>query len=308
MTFLVVAAEAHALARITASPIDARPDRGDYEPMADQSDVETALVLAITNVLYPNGSSASGVLAQTVKIYRGWPNTASLRTDLAANTLNVTVFPKAGTTRNTTRWADGMVATSSATPTLTVSVSGTSATFAGSADSGQVAGLLVDSLAVVHRTVTADTPELVAASLGQLIRTQRIAEVNGATVTVPGVALLLGRAVADQPVVRWTRSQLQQFRISCWCPDPTSRDNVASFIDQALSSIGFIALGDGSSGRLRYVGTTEFDQSQDAALYRRDLIYSVDYLTTVSDALASMIFGDTTLAPLGSGSVKTLLS
>jgi len=276
--------------------------------MADQSDVENALVSAITAVLYPNGSSSSGVLTQTVKIYRGWPNTASLRIDLAAGTLNVTVFPKAGTSRNTTRWAEGLVLTGMATTSLTVNVTGTSATFAGSAGTGQLAGLLVDSLAVVHRTVTGDTPELVAAALAELIRTQRIALVNGATVTVPGAGLLLARVVADQPVLCWTRSQMQQFRISCWCPDPSSRDCVASTIDNALSSVSFIALSDGSSGRLRYVGTTEFDQSQDAALYRRDLVYSVDYLTTVSNTLPTMIFGDTTLAPLGSGIVTTLLS
>ena len=276
--------------------------------MADQSDVENALVSTITNVLYPKGSSSSGVLAQTVKIYRGWPNTASLRTDLAAGTLNVTVFPKADISRNTTRWAEGVVPTSSVTPSLMVNISGTSATFAGSAATGQLAGLLVDSLAVVHRTVTGDTLELVAAALAALIRTQRIALVDGATVTVPGAGLLVGRVVADQPVLHWTRSQMQQFRISCWCPDPTSRDSVAATIDNALASISFIDLSDGSSGRLRYVGTTEFDQSQDAALYRRDLVYSVDYLTTVADTLPAMIFGDTTLAPLGSGSVTTLLS
>jgi len=72
--------------------------------------------------------------------------------------------------------------------------------------------------------------------------------------------------------------------------------------------MSFIALADGSTGRLRYVATTEFDQSQDSALYRRDLIYSVDYLTTVSEAQPSMIFGDTTLAPLGGGVVNSLLS
>ncbi len=276
--------------------------------MADQSDVEAAIVAAVTAILYPNGTSADGLLGQTVKIYRGWPHTAALRSDLAAGTLNVTVFPKAHTSRNTTRWAEGLVPTATAAPSLTVSVNGTSATFAGSAAAGQLAGLLVNSLAVVHRTVAGDTPDLVAATLGQLLRAQRIALVNGATVAVPGAALLLGRVVADQPVLRWTRSQLQQFLISCWCPDPGSRDGVAAAIDAALSSVGFIALGDGSSGRLRYVGTTEFDQSQDAALYRRDLIYSVDYLTTVADVLPSMIFGDTVLGPIGSGSVSNLLS
>jgi len=276
--------------------------------MADQSDVATALVSAITTILYPNGLSSNSLLAQTVKIYRGWPNTATLRTDLSANTLNVSVFPNADTSRNTTRWADGLVVAGRVIPTLNVDISGTSATFSGAADKGQLAGLLVDTMAVVHRTIAEDSPELVAATLAQLIRTKRIALVSGATVTVPGAGLLLGRVVADQTALGWTRSQQQQFRVSCWCPDPSSRDSVASAIDTALSSCTFIDLSDGSSGRLRYAGTTEFDQSQDAALYRRDLVYSVDYLTTVTDVLPSMIFGDTTLAPLGSSIVKSLLS
>ena len=276
--------------------------------MADQSDVGAALVSEITDILYPNGFSCSGLLSQTVKIYRGWPNTALLKTDLASNTLNVSVFANVSTPRNTTRWAEGSVISVTTTPSLKVDVSGTSATFSGAAHTGQLAGLLVDTLAVVHRTVAGDSPEVVAATLAEMIRSRRIALANGATVTVPGAGLMVGRVVADQTVLRWTRSQLQQFRISCWCPDPDSRDKVISLIDTAFATRTFIGLADGSSGRLRYEGTTEFDQSQDAALYRRDLIYSVDYLTTVTDVLPSMIFGDTTLAPLGSGIVKSLLS
>lgn len=276
--------------------------------MADQSDVAAALVSEITSVLYPNGLAHGGFLSQTVKIYRGWPSPASLRTDLAANTLNVSVFANVSAPRNTTRWAEGSISLATATPSLKVDVSGNSATFSGTASTGQLAGLLVDTLAIVHRTIAGDSPDLVAATLASMIRSRRIALATGATVTVPGAGLLVGRVVADQTMLRWTRSQLQQFRISCWCPDPDSRDRVVSAIDTALATRIFIDLADGSSGRLRYEGTTEFDQSQDAALYRRDLIYSVDYLTTVSDVVPSMIFGDTTLAPLGSSIVKSLLS
>ena len=49
--------------------------------MADQSDVAAALVSTITSVLFPDGASSQGLLTQKVKIYRGWPNTASLRID-----------------------------------------------------------------------------------------------------------------------------------------------------------------------------------------------------------------------------------
>jgi hypothetical protein len=274
--------------------------------MADQSDVEAALVSLITSVLYPNGLSSDGLLSQTCKVFRGWPNTASLRADLAAGRLNVSVFPDAET-QNTTRWPDDIVAVPGTTPSLSVHTDSVSATFTGTADAGQLAGLLVDQLAVVHRTVAGDTPELVAAILGSMIRRQRIVTVLGATVTVPGVGLIVGRVVADQAVLHWTRSQRQRFRVTFWCPDPTSRDRAAAAVDAALSRQAFMDLDDGTTGRLRFVSTTVFDQSQDAALYRRDLIFSVDYLTTVADVLPSMIFGDVTLAPIGAAVTQSLL-
>ena len=114
--------------------------------MADQSDVENALVSAITNILYPNGLSSAGLLAQSVKIYRGWPNTASLRTRSGGGHAERDRVPESRhVTQHDALGGRRCVPTSSATPALTVSVSGNSATFAGSADVGQLAGLLVDA-------------------------------------------------------------------------------------------------------------------------------------------------------------------
>ena len=44
------------------------------------------------------------------------------------------------------------------------------------------------------------------------------------------------------------------------------------------------------------------------ALYRRDLVYSVEYATTVSVTMPSMIFGDATMSPRGPGVARSLLS
>ncbi len=73
------------------------------------------------------------------------------------------------------------------------------------------------------------------------------------------------------------------------------------------SARNFIDLPDGFAGRLRFVSSAVFDQSEDAALYRRDLIYSVEYATTVAEVLPEMIFGDVTLAPNGGGIVQSRL-
>jgi hypothetical protein len=51
-------------------------------------------------------------------------------------------------------------------------------------------------------------------------------------------------------------------------------------------------LADATSGKLNYVGTTVFDQSQNASLYRRDLTYNVEYATTLSSSKPAMLFGN----------------
>jgi hypothetical protein len=53
-----------------------------------------------------------------------------------------------------------------------------------------------------------------------------------------------------------------------------------------------LTLADGTGGRVRYRSTSSFDEAQDAQLYRRDLIYDVDYATTVYQAVPNLLFGD----------------
>ncbi len=276
--------------------------------MADQSDVENALVAAIGAALYPNGAAALGVVANTVKIYRGWPDSAALRADLAAKVLNVTVFAVPETTQNTTRWAEGTLLAAATTPTLSVTVQGANVTFLGTAGAGQLAGILADGVTFVHRTKAGDTPATVAQALGTLIASKRSATVNGATVSVPGAAMLTARTAADQTVVRWIRSQRQNFQLCCWCPDPLARDTVSAAIDGALAQTHFLALADGTSGWLHFLKTVEFDESATAALFRRDLVYTVDYPTTVRETLPQMLFGATTVAASGGAGGTTLVA
>lgn len=269
--------------------------------MADQSDVEDVLVGLVGDVMYPVGTQAASLLGPVCRVYRGWPTSAALDADLAAGNVNITVFPDAAHQAITTRWPDEWTVGAPVAVGLSVSVSGTVAAFGGTADPGQVAGLLADNVAVVHRTEPGDTPERVAAVLASYLATRRIALAAGASVLVPGAATLIGRVMADQPALRETRRQRQGFRISCWCADPATRDRAASAIDSGLSGRDFIALPDGTRGRLLFHASTVFDQTQNAALYRRDLVYTVDYATTLAADLPSMIFGAAGAAPDAGG-------
>jgi hypothetical protein len=259
--------------------------------MADQSDVENVLVTLAATALYPQGTSAPSVAGADCRIYRGWPNSAALDADLAAGKINVTVFPGTGAGRTTTRYAQEWVGTP-AQPGLTMLVSGNTVTLGGTAGPGQLAGLLIDGQSYVYRNKAGDTPVLVAANLATLVRANAIVQLSGAVISIPGAGKLLARIVADAPALYETRRQNQSFRVICWCPTPKMRDATAIAIDGSLASIHFVNFPDTTVGRLVYLGTTVFDQSQDALLYRRDLLYSVEYPTVLAVSQPAMLFGD----------------
>lgn len=258
--------------------------------MAEQSDAENALVALASDALYPNGPAAPGVIPTTTRIYRGWPNAAALDADLAAGVVNITVFPVPNATRNTTRYPLTWRPVP-AVPTLTVTTSGVTATFAGSADPGQLAGLLIDGKSYVHQTGANETPALVAATLAAMISPSRPAIATGASVTVPGALKLTARTVTGATATREVRRQEQSFRITAWCPTPALRDTACAAMDDLFAVTPFLTLADGAAARFRFTSTTTFDQSEDAALYRRDLLYSVEFPTTQAASQPAMLFG-----------------
>jgi hypothetical protein len=262
--------------------------------MADQSDVELSLVDVVSAALYPNGTGAASAAGPDCRIYRGWPNSTALDADLAAGKINVTVFPGGGTSRTTTRYAEQWIGAPTQ-PTLTTIIDGASVTFVGTADVGQIAGILVGGRSYAYRIQAGDTPELVAANLASMARGNSIVRLTQSTLTIAGASHLVARVVTDATVQREVRRQEQGFRITCWCPTPTTRDVAANAIDQALSCQRFLTMADGTSARMNYAGTTVFDQSQNARLYRRDLTYDIEYPTVISSALPAMLFGNLVL-------------
>ncbi len=263
--------------------------------MADLSDVETALTASVVAALYPGGAGAASVTGQPIRVFRGWPMTGPLDLDLAAGIVNVSVFAVPGDTRNTTRWGL-MTQAAQVAPSLTVQVRGGSATFGGAGGLGQVAGLLVDGVPFVYRGQAGDTPALVAAVLAQDVRAVRACWLSGTTVSVPGVTKFAARVVADGSALTELGRQEQGLRISAWCPNPAIRDLVCGTIGSALSATNFLTLADGTSGRVRYRSTASIDDAQNAQLYRRDLVFSVEYATSVSAPAPSLLFGDVRIA------------
>ena len=261
--------------------------------MADQSDVETALVALAAAALYPGGTGAESACGQPCRVYRGWPSPSSLDADLALGLTQVTVAPVDGTVRNTTRYPDAWASEPPA-PTLTVLTGGNVVTFGGTADCGQLAGLAAAGKTFVYRTQANDTPALVAANLASLARVDFATSLSGTTITLLDAAEVIARVVADSTARLEARRQIQRFRLAVWCNDPAVRDTAASVVDLVLASTRFTALAGGSQARVSFASTTTIDRSENAALYRRDLLYDIEYPTTLLAVQPSMLFGTAT--------------
>ncbi len=262
--------------------------------MADQSDVETRLVALTADAVYPQGSDSGSACVQECRIYRGWPNPAALDADLSTGLVHITVTPVDGSIRNTTRYPDTWQWEPPA-PTLWVSCAANVVTFGGTADPGQLAGLAADGRTYVHKTQEKDTPELVAAYLASQARADFVVQLSGGSITVLGAANVTGRVVSDAASSLEVRRQTQRFRIAFWCNDPAVRDRAVSTVDSALAQSRFMDLADASKARLTFAGGLTLDRSENASLYRRDLLYDVEYATSVTAIRPAMLFGTTTM-------------
>ncbi|MGE4482015.1 hypothetical protein [Acidocella sp.] len=260
--------------------------------MADQADVEAALAAIVANGVYPQGTAGVSAVGQACKIYRGWPVEPVLDVDLTAGMAHVSVSATDAALKNVTRYPRVWQTLTPATGTLAVDVEGLGATFSGLCSTGLLAGVMVDGETYPYAVQANDSAATVTSNLAALLREGGwIVEYAGSKLVVPQAKHFTARVVAGAGSLQEIRRQVQEFRVAMWCPSPALRDALAPVLDAAVMANDFIALADGSYGRVRFVNGTTSDASANAALYRRDLIYAVEYPTTLAQQTPAMLFG-----------------
>ena len=257
--------------------------------MPDQADVEQALASFIAGALYPEGEAGAAAVGTLCRVYRGFPVAAPLEQDLLAGVAHVTVQPIADSVRTTTRYASEWVGAAPACPLMAQS-DGVTATFNGVAGPGLVAGVLVDGKAYVWRVTDASTPGIVAAVLADMVRSDRPATLSGTTVAFPGARQVVARAVSDGEGGQELRRQEARFRVTLWCPSPDIRDTLGAFVDLALAGVAFLDVG-GWGCRVRASGGVSHDEGAAVPVWRRDLVYRIEYPTVLESRLPAMLFG-----------------
>jgi hypothetical protein len=277
--------------------------------MADLSEVSNTLVGLIAGILYPNGTSnpvSPGVGAQC-RVGAGWPTSAQLDPDLANGIVNVSVYPM-NIERNVPHFMEQWILLNHAAATVTLNASGQTITLGGTLPNPAIAqnvAVLIGQNPFAYAVQASDTLNTIASALATLIAaTYPGTTSSGAVITLPAgtpqVSLRTGgTALMGKEVGR----QVRDFRMVIWAPTPALRDATAKTIDPALRQINFLTLPDGFGGRLKYVKTDIVDQQEKANLYRRDLCYSVEYPSTVTQVATDVTVGVLNLVDPSTGAI-----
>lgn len=249
--------------------------------MADISDVSVWLEAQCDAVCYPNGDTHDPITGsgKTISIGRGWPDPKSLDQVVAGGAGNayVSIYPMPGMERNTTRFQKKWQQVSVQAATLTLVVSGRTITVGGTPAVGQAAVATVGGVGYGYQLLNGDTVNGIATALAALIPG---ATAVGAVITIATTATITAVVSVTGTAAMELRRQQRVFGVYIWAPDPVTRDTVSQALDLYFAGVERFTLPDGFSARFIYHGTTELDDLQARSIYKRVLMYSVEYATT----------------------------
>lgn len=258
--------------------------------MADISDVMNQISGLVAAAVYPSGTANPSVANAGIKVYPGWPVPNVLDADLVAGKAHISVYPLATERKTSRHIGRPWVVAKDATTTINATLSGTSATLTGTIATPQNVCLTVNKTPYSYAVQANDTLTTIATALTTLINVNNpLASSSGAVVTVPNATSLTFRAGGFAEMSRELKRQEKQFQITVWASTPAARDKIGGVVDSALAATSNLTFSDGSHGIMLYSRTFQTDQLEKAGLYRRDIVYSVDYATTQTATAAEVV-------------------
>lgn len=261
--------------------------------MADVSDVEMAIVNALTAAIYPSGASSPSSIVLTggrnpnCRIRSGWPLPVDVDRDViagnppgSASVVNIGVFTQTGMEKDVSRYPQKWVDQFRGTATLTTAVAVSTITLGGSVTAGQYLTVIVNHQPFSYGMQTIDNPSTVARIMASMINAQFSAYASGPTITVIGRTDIIARVGAPGTVVRELERSNQRFIVTIWAANNDARVATARIVRSAMAAITFLDLPDTSRGRLRYEMSNDVDRISKQNVSCRDIFYWVEYPTT----------------------------
>ena len=291
--------------------------------MADLSDVTAYLAQQAASAVYPNGTAQPSVAATDCRIFEGWPLPDQLDLDLAGRMLsgtpptavarpggplaNVSVYPMPGTGIAVYQILDETYVIAPPVFGLSVSIAGNTITVSGQPNTGEYLTLVCDD-AFVYSQTGATTAALLAALASAAQANYPAASSTATTLTVPAGHSMVVRQGAVATLGKVTHRQRHSVMVSVWAPAQAVRSALAKAIDNVIKQNIKVAMPDTSQAVIIYSRTNVSDEQQSATIYRRDLIYAVEYATVEQFPGYVITTVDTTIASAAGNASATALT
>lgn len=261
--------------------------------MADLSDLTGYLKQTALSAVYPGGTSQPSIAGIDCTIEEGWPNPAQLELDIAGQEKNasgatvprpggvcahVSVFPMPGTGVKVYQILDQTYTIKPPSYGMTFTLEDDTITVTGEPKPGEYLTLICDD-AVVCSQSGATTQELLAALAEQAQVNYPGASSTDDTLTVPVGHSLVVRQGGTAVQGKVTHRQRQCIMVTVWAPTPETRNSLAIAVDGLIKQNNKITLPDTSQAMVIYDRTNVTDLQETVGIYRRDLIYDVEYAT-----------------------------
>jgi hypothetical protein len=292
--------------------------------MADLSDVTAYLKSAAVAAVYPNGTTQPSVAAIDVRVIEGWPDPNLLDLDLAGKTLigstndvpiarpggvcaQVSVFPMMGATSTPYQILDETWLISPPTYGLTVSVVNGVINVSGTPATGEYLTVIADR-AYAYSTSGVSASAIIATLAADFSANYTGVGSTGSTLTIPykfALAVRQGGVGIQGKVIHRQRHHVM---VSTWAPNHTTRTALCNAIDIALKSNIKVTMPDTSQALVIYNRTNVIDDHQMATIYRRDLVYEVEYATVEQFPAYVVTSVNTSLANYNNSSIVPALT
>lgn len=270
--------------------------------MADLSDITAYLASAVTAAVYPNGTSSPSIAPvpvgftnpADVRIGEGWPVSEALDLDVAGQVMsgtppvpsartngpcpNVSIYPLPGATSTPFQVLDKTYVVTPPSLGLVVSVVGAAITVTGTPKTGEFLTIVADRQ-YVFSAGGSTAAAILASLLTQAQVDYPLSSLSGSVLTVPYNYQLEVRQGGVGTLGKVTHRQCQAVMVTVWAPDHNSRSVLAKAIDGVLKQSITVTLSDGTEAKIIYSRTTQSDEAQNVTIYRRDLVYEVEYAT-----------------------------
>jgi hypothetical protein len=233
---------------------------------------------------------------QDVLIYEGWPIGSQLDLDVSGTMLppgnpqgapvprpngtraNVSIFPYGDASKAPFQILNQTYVIAEPVLGLAVAIDDEQVTLTGTPNPGEIVTIIVDNQFVY----SSNAPTL-AEMLSQLLAAIQVnypqASLDGNELTIPFQVNIVVRQGGVGTLGRVLHRVCQSIMISVWAADHNTRSVLAEAIDIELQKKIIVTLPDTSQAKIVYEFTRQIDELQNVTIYRRDLVFDVEYAT-----------------------------